>query len=123
MAQVLVHRAEKSQIGRELSAALVATLVGLTLSNVGIMSCEAPQYGVVNSYLLPLAIPMLLLSANMRDVLSDTGAVHHSHDRAQYLHRSCRHACTITRHVLKANVQLHALDSSGSIQLRLIACR
>eukprot|EP00892_Ulva_mutabilis_P010205 jgi/Ulvmu1/7557/UM037_0101.1 len=65
--------AEKTKIGKELSAALVATLLGLAFSNVGIMSCDAAQYGIVNSYLLPLAIPMLLLSANLREVLNDTG--------------------------------------------------
>ena len=68
-----MHRAEKTKVGKELSAALVATLIGLALSNVGVMNYDAPQYGIVNSYLLPLAIPMLLLSANLRDVLSDTG--------------------------------------------------
>lgn len=77
MVHVLVRRSEKTQIGKELSAALVATLIGLAFSNIGIMSCDAPQYSVVNTFLLPLAIPMLLLSANLRDVLSDTGAVNH----------------------------------------------
>lgn len=62
--------------GRELSGALVATLIGLAMSNVGITSPAAPQYAIVNSYLLPLAIPLLLFSANLRDVLQDTGVSH-----------------------------------------------
>lgn len=54
----------------------MATLIGLTLSNVGITSPAAPQYAIVNSYLLPLAIPLLLFSANLRDVIQDTGMSH-----------------------------------------------
>ena len=66
-------RAEKTKWGRELSSALIATLCGLLLSNVGIIASDAPQYAVVNSYLLPLAIPMLLFSADLQRVLRDTG--------------------------------------------------
>lgn len=45
---------------------LVATLLGLMLSNLGIIPSNAPEYGVVNSFLLPLAIPLVLLSADLR---------------------------------------------------------
>lgn len=45
---------------------LVATLVGLLLSNFGLISSNAPQYGVVNKFLLPLAVPLLLFTADMR---------------------------------------------------------
>ena len=46
---------------------LVATLLGLALSNSGVIPCDAPAvYGVVNKYLLPLAVPLLLYSADMR---------------------------------------------------------
>jgi Protein of unknown function (DUF819) len=61
-----------------LQGALVATLIGLALSNVGVTSPSAPQYNVVNSFLLPMAIPLLLFTANLRDVVRDTGApLHH----------------------------------------------
>lgn len=44
-----------------------STLFGLALSNLGIVPAEAPHvYGVVNSYLLPLAVPLLLFSADLR---------------------------------------------------------
>ena len=61
-------------MGKELSGALVATLVGLALSNIGLIPCDAVEYGIVNQWLLPLAVPMLLLSADLRKVLKDTGA-------------------------------------------------
>jgi hypothetical protein len=56
--QALTHAA----LGR----ALVATLLGLLMSNLGLIPCDAPQYSVVNKMLLPLAIPMLLFSADLR---------------------------------------------------------
>ena len=61
--------------GKLLSGPLVATLGGLALSNVGLLptGTAAPAYRAVNSWLLPLAVPMLLLQADLRRVLRDTG--------------------------------------------------
>lgn len=50
-----------------MSGALLATLLGLLLSNTRIIPSDAPHvFGVVNAYLLPLAVPLLLLSADLR---------------------------------------------------------
>ena len=59
----MVHR-----IGKELSGPLVATLVGLLFSNLGVIggSNAAGVYDTVNRYVLPLAIPLLLFSADLR---------------------------------------------------------
>jgi len=44
-----------------------STLFGLALSNLGVVPAEAPHvYGVVNNYFLPLAVPLLLFSADLR---------------------------------------------------------
>ncbi|GMH45147.1 hypothetical protein BSKO_13104 [Bryopsis sp. KO-2023] len=64
---------EETKIGRELSGALVATLIGLILTNSGVIPGNAPQYDIVNKYLLPLAVPLLLFSADLRRVIRDTG--------------------------------------------------
>lgn len=69
----MVCRSERTKVGRELSGVFVATLCGLALSNSGVIPYDAPQYAIVNSFLLPLAIPMLLFSANLTRVLRDTG--------------------------------------------------
>ena len=46
-------------------------MLGLALSNLGVIPAHAPEiHGVINAYLLPLAVPMLLLSANISKVLS-----------------------------------------------------
>ena len=51
---------------QELSGPLVSTLIGLAMSNVGIIPSTAPQYNTVNTLLLPLAVPLLLFSADIR---------------------------------------------------------
>lgn len=56
-------------------ASLLSTLMALLLSNVGVMPTVSPAYGVVNKFLLPLAVPLLLLTADMRRVLTATGRV------------------------------------------------
>lgn len=56
-------------------SSLLSTLMALFLSNVGVMPTVSPAYGVVNKFLLPLAVPLLLLTADMRRVLTATGRV------------------------------------------------
>ncbi|CAI5459488.1 unnamed protein product [Closterium sp. Yama58-4] len=62
-----------TDLGRALSGPLVATLVGLAASNLGLIPSEAPVYGIVNRFLLPLAVPLLLFAADLRRVIKDTG--------------------------------------------------
>ncbi len=45
---------------------LVSTLAGLVLSNLGLISPNAIEYSIVNKYLLTMAVPLLLLSADLR---------------------------------------------------------
>lgn len=56
-----------------MSAALLSTLVGLALSNLGILPSESHVYGIINAYILPLAVPLLLFAADLRRVVKDTG--------------------------------------------------
>ncbi len=49
--------------------------IGLLLSNTGIIPNEAPAYGFVGQYLLPLGVPFLLFKANLRSVFSEGGWV------------------------------------------------
>lgn len=67
------RRSEKTDIGQRLSGPLVSTLIGLAASNLGLIPCEAPAYTVVNRFLLPLAVPLLLFAADLRRVVRDTG--------------------------------------------------
>ncbi|KAL3143469.1 hypothetical protein ABBQ38_002280 [Trebouxia sp. C0009 RCD-2024] len=64
---------EKTKWGKELSGPLVSTLAGLLMSNVGLISSNAVEYSIVNKYLLTMAVPLLLFSADLRRVFKDTG--------------------------------------------------
>lgn len=63
---------ERTRVGRHLSGAAILLLGGITLSNFGVLPRSAPAYDAVWSYLVPLAIPLLLLKADLRRVLTET---------------------------------------------------
>ncbi|GLI59685.1 hypothetical protein VaNZ11_001627 [Volvox africanus] len=64
---------ERTRVGKELSGALVSTLAGMFLANVGLLPPGPPELHTVYKYLLPLAIPMLLFAADLRHILAGTG--------------------------------------------------
>ncbi len=65
--------AEKSKIGSKLSAVVIAIIAAFILSNLSIIPTEAPAYDMVWSYLVPLAIPLLLFRANLRRIIKEAG--------------------------------------------------
>jgi len=65
--------AEKTKIGNKLSAVVIAILGTFILSNLSIIPSDAPTYDIVWSYLVPLAIPMLLFKANIRRIIKEAG--------------------------------------------------
>jgi len=65
--------AEQTRWGARLSGAVVAIGTTFVLSNLSIIPSDAPVYGLVWSYLVPLAIPLLLLQANLRRILREAG--------------------------------------------------
>jgi uncharacterized membrane protein len=65
--------AERTPWGSKLSGAVVAIGTTFALSNLRIIPSEAPVYGVVWSYLVPLAIPLLLFKADLRRIVREAG--------------------------------------------------
>jgi len=62
--------AERRPWGAALGGApLVSTLCALAAANAGVMPTASPTYDVINGFLLPLAVPMLLFTADVRRVL------------------------------------------------------
>jgi uncharacterized membrane protein len=47
----------------------------MALANCGYLPPHPPEVDIVFKYILPLAIPMLLLSANMFRIVRETGAL------------------------------------------------
>ncbi|MES2708430.1 MAG: DUF819 family protein [Verrucomicrobiota bacterium] len=52
-----------------LSAAVIALLIAMILSNTRIMPLSAPVYDIVEKWLVPLAVPLLLARANVGEIL------------------------------------------------------
>lgn len=65
--------AEKTRLGSKLSGAVVAIGTAFVLSNLRVIPADAPAYGAVWSYLVPLAIPLLLFKADLRRILREAG--------------------------------------------------
>lgn len=65
--------AERTRWGGKLSGAVLAIGAAFVLSNAGVIPVDAPAYGVVWSYLIPLAIPLLLFQADLKRILREAG--------------------------------------------------
>lgn len=65
--------AERTRWGSKLSGAVIAIGTAFVLSNLRVIPAQAPIYGMVWSYLVPLAIPLLLFSADLKRILREAG--------------------------------------------------
>jgi len=58
---------------KTLSAALLALLGGLLLSNTGVLPFASPAYDFINEYFILMAIPLLLFKSDLRVILGQGG--------------------------------------------------
>ena len=66
--------AETTSWGKRLSGAILTMGFTFVLSNLGVIpAADVPAYDVVWSYLVPLAIPLLLFRADLRRILREAG--------------------------------------------------
>ena len=63
---------EKTKWGAAMSAPLIILLLSFVVGNLGILPSSAPVYGVVQGIMVPLAIPLLLFSADLRVVFRES---------------------------------------------------
>lgn len=66
---------QNTMIGKALSAPLATMALALIVANLGIIPFSSPIYGIVNKYLVPLAVPMLLFDSDLKRVVNDTGSL------------------------------------------------
>jgi uncharacterized membrane protein len=57
------------------SGPVLALLGGMLLSNLKLLPTDAPAYDVVDTYLVPAAIPLLLFRANIVRILRESGSM------------------------------------------------
>ena len=66
-------RLERTRLGARISGAVITMIISFALSNSRVIPADAPTYGVVWSFLVPLAIPLLLLRADLRRIVREAG--------------------------------------------------
>ena len=64
---------EKTYIGSMLSSPIVTMVATLILANIGLIPASSPVYDIVMKKFVPLAIPLLLLDADLRKCIKVTG--------------------------------------------------
>ncbi len=67
--------AEKTSWGAKISSAVATMFFTFFLSNLNILPPTAPLYDLVWSYLVPLAIPLLLLTTHLGKILKESGSL------------------------------------------------
>jgi len=65
--------AETTKWGSRMSAFVITVITTFIFSNLSIIPTAAPTYDMVWSYLVPLAIPLLLFNANLKKILKEAG--------------------------------------------------
>ena len=65
--------ADRQRWGSRISGAVVSILITFVLTNTGIVPVAAPLYDQVWGIAVPLAIPLLLLRADLRRIASEAG--------------------------------------------------
>lgn len=68
-----IHLEQKYKWAARLSGPVVALIIAMMLSNSGLMPVEAPVYDAISGYLVPLALPLLMFRADIRDIIGSTG--------------------------------------------------
>lgn len=67
--------AERYPWGQKLSAPLLLLAATMLLANTGVIPFAAPVYDAIAGFLVPMAIPLLLLRADFRSIVAGSGPV------------------------------------------------
>ena len=65
----------RTVVGKALSAPLATMALALTVANLGLIPFESPVYKAVNQFLVPMAVPLLLMDSDLRRVGRETGSL------------------------------------------------
>ena len=71
----LAFLVDTKPLGKKTSGVIWALGVSMLLSNIGIIPFSSPSYDFVGGSLVPLAIPLLLLKADLRRIFRESGGV------------------------------------------------
>lgn len=72
-AALAIYLEQKYKWANKVTACIIAIFTTLILSNLNIIPTKAAVYDSVWSYVVPLAVPMLLFKANIKKIAKDSG--------------------------------------------------
>src|SRR5262245_32205621 len=64
---------QKYRWAGKLSAPVLALIIAMALANTHVVPADSPAYDFVGDWLVPLAIPLMLFRANLREILRTGG--------------------------------------------------
>ena len=64
---------QKNKIAAKLTGPVLALIFGMLMSNLGLIPTQAATYDIVWEYVVPLAIPLLLMKMDIRKIIKETG--------------------------------------------------
>ena len=74
-AALAIYLEQKYHWANKVTGCIIALVIMLILSNIGIIPTEAPVYDNVWGYVVPLAVPMLLFKADMKRIGKESGKI------------------------------------------------
>lgn len=72
-AAAAIYLEQRYKWAAKMTGAILALIFAIVLSNFGIIPMDAPVWDAVWSYVVPLAIPLLLLQCDMRKIGKESG--------------------------------------------------
>lgn len=72
---VCIHLEQNHRWAAKVSGPVLALIGGMLLSNLKVLPIAAPSYDLVDDYLVPVAIPLLLFRANVIRIIRETGSM------------------------------------------------
>lgn len=70
-----IYLEQKYDWAAKISGAIIALIGAMALSNFNIIPIESPVYDTVWGYVVPLAIPLLLLQCNIKKIWKESGRI------------------------------------------------
>jgi uncharacterized membrane protein len=67
--------AEQQRWGRLISGTVWVIIGSIITSNIGLIPKSSPTYGFIFTYLVPVLVPLFLIHANVRKIISESGRV------------------------------------------------
>lgn len=74
-ATIAIYLEQKYQWAAKLTGAIIALIIAMLLSNFGIIPMDAPVWDAVWDYVVPLALPLLLLQCDIRKIGRESGRI------------------------------------------------